>query len=306
MVKVSDLAMTSSNPNQALTPAPALSNPGVRRAGDTTASLVVLGAIAWSYAPNVAALYQTWADDPNYSHCFFVLPVALLMYWRRVRGADPSDWRPTLSGWVGLAFVLTVRTLFYEFGAEWSETATLPLVLVCLLLTRGGWPLLGRVWPALAFVVFLLPLPPKINGALAQPLQHVATTGTCLLLKLTGVWVVPQGNVILVGKVPLEVAEACNGLSTLMCLSATVVATTILWPMAVWKRLALLASIVPVALVSNILRITATSWCYNSLGVDSGRRYAHDAAGWLMMPMALILVVLELTVLSWLIVEHKG
>jgi hypothetical protein len=33
-----------------------------------------------------------------------------------------------------------------------------------------------------------------------------------------------------------------------------------------------------------------------------GGHYAHDAAGWLMMPMALVLVGAELALLSWLIV----
>ncbi len=135
-------------------------------------------------------------------------------------------------GWLVLAAVLTARAFFYEWGVEWRETATLPLVITCLVLTLGGWPLLRRAWPAVAFLVFLLPLPPKVNGALAQALQHVATTGTCSVLRLTGLWVVPEGNTILVGRDQLEVAEACNGLSMLMCLTATVVATTILIPMA--------------------------------------------------------------------------
>ena len=64
----------------------------------------------------------------------------------------------------------------------------------------------------------------------------------------------------------------------------------------------LLASIVPIALASNILRITATAWCYHLFGAEVGGHFAHDAAGWLMMPVALILVGLELGLLSWLIV----
>jgi exosortase/archaeosortase family protein len=99
------------------------------------------------------------------------------------------------------------------------------------------------------------------------------------------------------------VAAACNGLSMLMCLAATVAAMTILVPMAVWKRVALFLSIIPIALVSNVLRIAATAWCYHLFGAKVGGHFAHDAAGWLMMPVALILVGLELALLSWLVIE---
>ncbi|MDR3635554.1 MAG: exosortase/archaeosortase family protein [Isosphaeraceae bacterium] len=268
---------------------------------------VVALALGAAYAPNLVDLYQTWANDPNYSHGFLVVPVALVILWRRLaHGGGVTDARPWTWGWLLLAAVLAARGLFYEWGIEWRETATFPLIIVCLTLTLGGWRLLGLVWPAIAFLVFMLPLPPKLNGALAQPLQRVATAGTCALLKLTGLWVVPEGNVILVGKDTLEVAEACNGLSMLMCLAATVAAMTALVPMAGWKRLALLISIVPVALVSNILRITATAWAYHLFGAEVGGHYAHDAAGWLMMPTALLLVGLELGVLSWLIVKQAA
>jgi exosortase/archaeosortase family protein len=90
-----------------------------------------------------------------------------------------------------------------------------------------------------------------------------------------------------------------------MCLAATVAAMTALVPMAVWKRVVLLLSIVPVALLSNVLRITATAWCYHQFGAAVGGHFAHDAAGWLMMPVALILVGLELALLSWLIIAEE-
>jgi exosortase len=185
------------------------------------------------------------------------------------------------------------------------ETATLLPVIACLTLMAGGWPLLRRIWPAIAFLVFLLRLPRSLDGLPAQPLQHLATLGSCLLLKLTGLWVVAEGNVILVGADSLEVAAACNGLSMLMCLAATVAAMTSLVPMAAWKRVVLLVSIVPIALLSNVLRITATAWCYHLFGATVGGHFAHDAAGWLMMPVALILVGSELALLSWLIIAEE-
>ena len=71
----------------------------------------------------------------------------------------------------------------------------------------------------------------------------------------------------------------------------------------IWDRVVLLASAVPIALISNILRITLTAWCYRWFGKETGERFAHAAAGWAMMPVALGLVYLELRLLSWLFVD---
>jgi exosortase len=264
---------------------------------------VVTVVLGWAYAPNLRNLVATWNQDPNYSHGFLVIPVALVIVWRRWVETESSALAPSWWGWLALVGVLIVRALCYERGLEWTETATVLPVIACLVLAAGGRPLLGRVWPAIGFLIFLLPLPQSINGILAQPLQRVATLGSCALMKLTGLWVVAEGNVILVGGEQLEVAAACNGLSMLMCLAATVAAMTVLVPMAPWKRVVLFLSIIPVALISNILRISATGWCYHLFGADVGGHFAHDAAGWLMMPVALALVGLELAVLSWLVIE---
>lgn len=266
---------------------------------------VVILALGWAYAPNLRSLVRTWDHDPNYSHGYLVVPVALVILWRRWVEAERPRLTPWIWGWPALAATLIARAYFYDQGDEWRETATILVAIACLTLTFGGWPLTRRVWPAIAFLVFMLPLPTRLNGLLSQPLQRVATSGSCSSLRSTGLWVVAEGNVILVGSEQLEVATACNGLSMLMCLAATVAAMTILVPMSTWRRLVLLASIVPIALISNILRISATAWCYHLFGAEVGGRYAHAAAGWLMMPTALVLVGLELGLLYVLTVEVK-
>jgi exosortase len=195
--------------------------------------------------------------------------------------------------------------VFNERGMNWLESASLLPVVVGLGLAGLGWRVMLRVWPAFAFLIFLYPLPPQVNSMLSQPLQSLATTCACGLLRLTGLWVMPEGNVILVGNEKLEVAAACNGLSMLMSLAATVAAAASLVPMSSWKRGLLLLSIVPIALGSNVLRIAATAWCYYQFGAEVGSRYVHDWAGWLMMPTAMALVGLELLLMSWLIVESE-
>ena len=209
---------------------------------------------------------------------------------------------------MGLLVVLAVRATAYERNSQWTETATLLPAIACITWTYGGWPLLRLVWPAIAFLVFMLPLPPNLNDMIAMPLQTFAATGSCFLLQLSGFWAIQQGNVINLdtphGPTPLDVALACNGLRMLMTMCATITATVILYPMPNWKRFTLLVSAVPIALVSNMIRIVTTGWCYYLFTGSAAKEWAHDVSGWMMMPLALALVALELVVLSWLVPDE--
>jgi exosortase len=272
---------------------------------DLVGLIAVIAALGWAYKPNLQSLYLTWLNEPDYTHGFLVVPIALWILWNRWPASDELRPTPWLPGWLLIIGALLARVYFHEQGKNWLESSTLLPVIVGLGLARLGWRLMLRVWPAFAFLVFLYPLPPQLNSALSQPLQSLATSCSCILLRLTGLWVMPEGNVILVGNERLEVATACNGLSMLMSLSATVAAAASLIPIANWKRMSLLISIIPIALGSNVLRIAATAWCFYRFGAKVGHDYAHDLAGWLMMPVAMALVALELGIMSWLIVESE-
>ena len=80
-----------------------------------------------------------------------------------------------------------------------------------------------------------------------------------------------------------------------MTLAAMVTVTIMLIPLTNWKRIVVLASAIPIALVSNIVRIVGTGWCYYLIDGERAKELAHDWTGiLLMMPLALILVGLEL------------
>ncbi|WP_165223236.1 exosortase/archaeosortase family protein [Aquisphaera insulae] len=274
------------------------------------AAAVGLASLTWAYWPNLQGLYDVWTTEPNYSHGILVIPIALLIGWQRMgetkeeRAGETVGYGPWWS-WALLASTLAVRAAAYEKNSQWVETVTLIPAVASLLLIIGGWPLLRRLWPAVAFLLFMLPLPRTVNQFITMPLQRLATMGSVFIMLLTGLLVKADGNIIHVPDAPpqsrtLEVAQACNGLSMLMTLAATVTATVILFPMPNWKRIVILASALPIALISNIIRIVATGWCYYLTTGESAHRIAHDWAGYLMMPTALILVGLELLILTWL------
>jgi exosortase len=261
--------------------------------------------LGWAYWSSLKALSELWSNDTNYSHGWFVVPIAIVIGWTRRDMIDRSQIRLRWWNFLPLAAILGLRYVLFDLNEQYLETATIPFVVAALTLAIGGWHLLRAIWPAALFLFLMLPLPPSLNGTMAGPLQAVATAGSVGLLQAFGLPVLAEGNVIIVGAERLEVARACNGLSMMLSFVTLITAMVILVRRPIWERVVLLMSTVPIAIISNILRITATAWCFQYLGHDLSEKYAHDWAGYLMMPVALGLVLLELKLMSWLIVEEE-
>jgi exosortase len=264
--------------------------------------------LCWAYAPSLKYLKAIWSSDPNYSHGYLVVPIALLILWLRRPLLDRSRLAPNRLGWVLLAGVIALRAVLYEWNEQWFEDATLPLAVASLVLAFGGWSLLRWSLPGIVFMGFMFPLPHRFNVLLANPLQRLATIGSCDLLQTLGLPVLAEGNVLLIGAQRLGVAQACNGLSMLLSFLTLITAAAILVNRPVWDRIILLASAIPVALVVNILRISFTGLCFYYAGTDElplafGYKLPHDWAGILMPVIGLLFVLLELRLLSWLVVE---
>jgi len=251
----------------------------------------------------MASLVSRWSRDPNYSFGFLVIPISMAIAWGRRDRLDLAQMKPRWWGFLPLVALLGARSLFYEWNEQYLESATIPMVVAALALALGGWHLVRVGWPAIVFLIFMLPLPPSLNTFLADPLQRLATVGSVTILQAIGLPVLAEGNVITVGAEPLEVAQACNGLSMLLSFVTLITAMVILIPRPLWERIVLLASAIPIALLTNIIRIVITAWCYNRFGHEAGEKISHDAAGLAMPVIALVLAFTELWVLSWLVVE---
>jgi exosortase len=151
----------------------------------------------------------------------------------------------------------------------------------------------------------MLPLPFRIESALALPLRRIATEMSTYALQTLGCPANAEGNIIYIDDIRLGVEEACSGLGMLMTFFALATALAMIVRAPLWDRLILVASAIPIAILANVIRITATGIAYHLAGKDSSLAQViyHDLAGWLMMPMALAMLWLELKFLANLLME---
>jgi exosortase len=263
-------------------------------------------ALLWAYWPVLVAVAARWANDPKYSHGYLVPVFALWLLWKRFRQAGPHAYLEGSGGtWWGLAF------LFAGFGLhlagayvfiDWLSEVSLLVALVGLCLSLGGWKLLRVAGPSIGFLAFMLPLPFRVEIALGDPLQRLATLAGTYLLELVGFCASAQGNTIVLNNAKLDVVEACSGLGMMVTFLALTVAVAIVIDRPILDRVVVVASAIPVSLIANVVRITATGILTETVGGPVANVVFHNLAGWLMMTFALALIWLELKILSRLLV----
>jgi exosortase len=268
----------------------------------TPAFLVCLAglsaALLWSYWPLLVEAAQRWASDPQYSHGFLVPVFSAALLWLRRRQLDGA-----VAGlnWWGLPFLLVGAALrmaaSYTFF-DWLALFSLLPCLAGLAVLFTGWRGLRWAGPAIAFLVFMIPWPYRLEVALAHPLQRVATVASTYALQTLGVAALDEGNTIVLDDVRLEVIDACSGLSMIAAFLALATAMALLIRRPAWEKVLLVLSSIPIAVVVNVLRITVTGVMHEVAVRQLADLVFHDLAGWLMMPAALVLLWLELKFLA--------
>ena len=265
--------------------------------------ILLIGLILWLYAPILARLAHQWWSDPNFSHGFFVPVFALYLIWhdRQKLRAIPST--PSLWG-LGLVLLSLCTLILGVFGAElFLSRFSLILLLTGLVLFLYGWRMLWAVLFPLAFLTLMVPIPSLILNQITFPLQILASKLSASLLPLLGVPVLREGNVINLPAMPLEVAEACSGIRSLLSLTCLSVMYGYLLEKRISIRVLLALASVPIAVAANAFRIVGTGLLVQYWDPDKAEGFFHAFSGWLIFVVSLLMLfgLHRLTVSS----EHR-
>ena len=256
-----------------------------------------LGAAALVAATFVALFFDVgrklvadWATDDNYSHGFLVVPVAIFLAWERREALAAAARRPSVLGLVvvlGSLAVLAAGTL----GAELFLTRIAIVgVLVGVVLFALGWHHLRLLAFPLAFLLLMIPLPAILFNQIALPLQLLASQVGEEGLRAFGVPVLREGNVMVLASTTLEVAEACSGIRSLISLLTLGIVYGYFMDSRSWVRWVLALSTVPIAVVTNGLRVAGTGIAAHHYGPEAAEGFLHTFSGWLVFVSALALL----------------
>jgi exosortase len=212
-----------------------------------------------AYLPALAGLVSDWYHDANYSHGFLVPLISGYLFW--IKRKELAEIKISSSG-VGL-FIIGAGMILFILGNGASEYFTVRFSFVVtlfgIILYNFGKAITRRVWFALFFLLFMIPIPYVIYFSATFPMQLLASKITIALLNLTGMPAVRQGNIIYLPNQALEVAEACSGVRSLVSLLALGALYAYISQKKFPAQVLLFLSTIPLAVIGNIFRVLVTS-----------------------------------------------
>ena len=266
-------------------------------------ALVLAAVFGWSYWPVLRELVATWLREPDYSHGFLVVPVACLMLWARRHSLPAVSGRVAWWGLILLCLGLAVRVAGSLWYVDAVQAWSIPVWIAGIVWLLGGWKLLRWSLPAVLFLAFMIPLPFRVERMLSSPLQAAASRMSCWMLQTVGQPAVREGNIVVVDDLQIEVVEACSGLRIFVSIVALAFAYTVLVQRPLWTKTCLWLSVLPIALLANSARIATTGLLYLHVSGEAAHRFSHDAAGWLMIPLAAVMMAGVIGYMDRLIVK---
>lgn len=271
---------------------------GSRRVAISAVS-VLIGFSFLVYLPILRAMVHHWRIDPDYSHGFLIVPLAL--YFAYERKYDIED-APIGGSWWGVGFLLLGLTLL-TFGQLGSLLTPLRagfvftlMGLVLLLLGKAVFRILA--FP-MAFLLLMVPLPESLVNVVAFPLQLIAAKWAVWALQGLSIPVLLEGNIIHLASGDLFVAEACSGLRSLMALlTLGVVFAHFFRRDHLIQQIFLVGSTIPIAIFVNAVRVALTGLLANSYGFELAGGFIHDFQGLITFSIAFAMLLAEATLLG--------
>lgn len=256
--------------------------------------LIIGGLFVYLYRNEINGVVYQWIADSNWSHGFLIPLFSLYLINRHKTEILNVQTKPSYLGLLllvcGIVFYpLNVVHFQYGYLGPVSMIATLGAVVLFL----GGWKLVRHTWLPIGFLIFAVPLPVRYYVKFTMPMRHLSAKVAAVLLDMVGsIEAAASGAVINVfykGQrldPPLDVAEACSGMRLLMAFLALGVLMAYLHERPKTQRIVLLASTIPIAIICNIVRVTAAGFIYVLIDPKYAQGVYHDILGLAMLPLA--------------------
>lgn len=291
-----------------------------------TKPLIIATAVAFAYWSVIVKLGIDWWSDENYSHGLLIPIVVGFIVWNEREKLDSSPVSPR--PWIGSTIISLSLLLLAAgtLGAElFTQRVSLVLMLAGVVVYFFGERILRLLSVSFVLILLAIPIPQIVFNRIAFPLQIWASQMAVWGIRLFEVPTVRNGNVIDIlprgstQTISLEVVEACSGirsLSTLITLALILGYVTrrgendrlpaSFSRSDFLRTIILMLAAVPIAVLTNAGRVTATGLFTYLVGKQASEGTVHEVSGWLVYVAALALLIASNLVLQRIFRDKAG
>lgn len=236
-----------------------------------------------------------WGKE-EYSHGYLIPLIAIFLGWHSLSRArleaEPS--------WLGIpvllfSFFMSVISELAAFEAFLNYSFILSFFGISL--SFFGKKITWALTPSLIFLGFAAPLPHIVHGNLSLRMQLMSSTLGTQMIDIFGFSVFQDGNIIDLGHMKLQVAEACNGLRYLFPLMSLGYLIACLIEVKWWQRVLVFLSVVPITIIMNSIRIGTIGITVNLWGQDMAEGVLHAFEGYVVFGICLLFLMVEVGLL---------
>jgi exosortase len=238
------------------------------------------------YRVGIKLVYD-WATLQDYSHGPLVPLFAAFLVWDKRKAIKAT---PIKQSWAGIFPVLfaIVVLILGVYGVElFTARMSFVLMLTGIIWTLCGWAMVRELRFPLLVLVLAIPFPAIVFNQITFPLQLFASRIASEILPVLRVPVLLEGNIIRLPVMPLEVAEACSGIRSLMSLFTLAVFYGYFLERTTARRVILALASIPIAVTANVVRIVGTGLCVQYWDPDKALGFFHEFSGWVVFVIAL-------------------
>ncbi len=235
------------------------------------------------YTPVFIQLYQFRWNNIDYSHAYIVLPVSLGLAFYKHREIRAALAGGSAAGDMsrGLALVILAALMFvFGWRMQFGPIVTMSLIpmLFGIILYRFNAGLARVLMFPILYLLLLVPPPLGILDAITLPMRYLIST---MAASLMGVFLPVQqdGMMIYVGTARIYVGAPCSGFRSIVTMFALALVYVHLIKMEWVKKLILLASVVPLAMFGNLIRVIVLSLITFFFGKEAGEGFFHNFSG---------------------------
>ena len=246
----------------------------------------------------ITDLTGRWDNQEEYSHGYLIPLVSAYLIWQRKDLLQTLEFKPS---WipVGLVLLGLAVAVLGEISALYILIHfSMILIILAMAWSMMGWNAFKYVLIPLGLLVFAIPLPYFLEASLTADLQLISSKLGVGFIRLFGIPVFADGNVIDLGGYQLQVVEACSGLRYLYPLMGVGFIVVYLYQVEFWKRALVFFSTIPITILMNSLRIGVIGVLVEHWGIGMAEGFLHYFEGWIIFIACLAILVGEMWLLN--------
>ena len=273
--------------------------PVYREPGTAWVSFAVAATmLALAFRLAISDLVRIWDTQAEYSFGYLIPFISLFLVWQR---KDRLEKVAFIGSWMGFALVLLSLVVMLVGNISTLGTLTqyaLLMAIVGLVLSYTGARAFRVVLVPLCVLAFMVPIPNYLLREISQALQLISSQIGVWVIRLFGISVYLEGNVIDLGAMKLQVVEACSGLRYLFPLMTLGFIAAYFYQEKFWKRAAIFLSTIPVTVLMNSFRIGLIGITVEYWGKSMAEGFLHDFEGWIIFMACTAVILVEMWALS--------